>query len=239
MWRFRSAYGWRHPVRKMRRKGVRAVYRGLTPRKRHSHKSRGGVPRRPTSVSTDTDPATCGFCLLSGLGCVGAVFAAGAGLAALAYGLVALGVILGIAIAVVVSRTPRVAPSPSKVSSNIVDATRVVLESSMSAKSPTPESFRANLSDMNAEISRLGHMADLMIAELKAATRAGSSPSPEYLAAKSRFDAASDRWKAVALRLGRSPSPQSLSDLAPEFWRASRAMEQVTNEVRDAVRRLA
>ena len=140
MWRFRSAYGWRHPVRKMRRKGVRAVYRGLTPRKRHSHKSRGGVPRRPTSVSTDTDPATCGFCLLSGLGCVGAVFAAGAGLAALAYGLVALGVTLGLAVAVVVWRAPRVAPSPSKASSKIDDATHVVLESSMSAKSPTPES---------------------------------------------------------------------------------------------------
>lgn len=222
----------------MSRKGLRAVYRGLTPRKRHSHKPRGGAARRPTSVPTDADPTTCGFCLFSGLGCVGAVFAAGAGLAALAYGLVALGVILGIALAVVVWRAPPVAQSPSKASSKIVGASHVVLESSMSEKSPTPGSCPANLSDMNAEISRLGRMADLMIAELKAATRAGRNPSPEYLAAKSRFDAASNRWKAVALRLGRSPSPQSLAALAPEFWRASRAMEQVTIEVRVAVRRL-
>ncbi len=98
MWRGRSVYGWRHPLRKGRRKAVRAAYRGLMPRKRRRHRMRvaSSSSRRSTS-SQDVSPGGCAGCLVAaiGLGLALWVTAAG-GSSDLATGLVLGGVVLGI-----------------------------------------------------------------------------------------------------------------------------------------------
>lgn len=108
----------------------------------------------------------------------------------------------------------------------------------LSRPQPDSSSYESTLEAMDAEIRRLNGLATLYVDELKAATRAGRSPSQEFLVARANFNAAADRWAVIARHLQEGIAPTELGNFSPAFWEASAAMERATNDGRRGVARL-
>ncbi len=108
----------------------------------------------------------------------------------------------------------------------------------MSPPQPDNSSYESTREAMDAEIRRLNGLATLYVDELKDATRAGRSPSQEFLAAKANFNAAAGRWAVIGRRLQEGIAPAELGNFSPAFWEASAAMERATNDGRRSVARL-
>jgi hypothetical protein len=116
MWRVRSGLGWRHPVRKVRRKAVRGVYRGLMPRKRRRRRKTWSAPRtraanRKVEPTTPASPASVGCVILSVSGCfAGVMISAASGNAAAGWWIAGVGVGLGVLALFVLPKTPKAQP---------------------------------------------------------------------------------------------------------------------------------
>ena len=223
--RVRGFLGWRHPVRKVRRKATRSLYRSLTPT-RHRRRPRAGGGRRHAIATqrqvpaTPANPAVNGFCLLSGLGCVGAIIATAAGAAAaLGWGIFGAGIVLGIVLMANFALKSRARTAPPKRTQ----------ETSMPTQHP------ANMEVFDAEIRRLGALIDLMTAEIRAAIQGPQMPTPAFRAARQRFFYVTDEWQVIGARLQAGIPPSEMAGFSSTFWAAAAALENSIAEMRSSI----
>ena len=223
--RVRGFLGWRHPVRKVRRKATRSLYRSLTPtRQRRRHRAGGGrrnaVATQRQVPATPANPAVNGFCLFSGLGCVGAIIATAAGAAAaLGWGILGAGIVLGIVLMANIELKSRARTAPPKRTQ----------ETSMPTQQP------ANMEASDAEIRRLGALTDLMTAEIRAATRESKVPAPTFRAAKQRFFDVTDEWQVLGARLKAGIPPSEMAEFSSTFWAAAAAFAKAIADMRSSI----
>ena len=101
--------GWRHPVRHVRRKAVRGIYRSLVPRKRGrrhrggSRRSSGGRASYQSANDEQMSPACCGGCLLGLPFFLGGIVALAVGAQNVGMWIWVTGGILGLIVSVVLT----------------------------------------------------------------------------------------------------------------------------------------